>query len=136
MHPHRHTCLSLWLLHLRKHQHTHAPTNLQPKHLKPKRACGAGSQVCSAAIRKKKPNPLWATKSQASVKTSVPMAAVPTDAVAVVVAVVVVVSAQSAARKAAMSAMPKAVTSATPKALRPVVNVLHAANVQSVLNAM
>ena len=52
------------------------------------------------------------------------------------VAVVVVVSAQSAARKAAMSAMPKAVTSATPKALRPVVNVLHAANVQSVLNAM
>ena len=83
----------------RRHRHKRAAPSLPPKHPKLNRAvCGAGSLVCSAAARKKKPRPLSTIKSQASV-VSVAMAAAPMAEVAVVVAVAAVVTAPKVARR-------------------------------------
>jgi hypothetical protein len=121
--------MSQSLFHQQKRLHTLVALSLPPKRPKLNRvAYGVGLQACSAAMQKKKSNPLWEIKSQANVPSAV-MAAAPMAEAVEVVAVAVVVSEVSDQKV-------KAVTSATPKALRLVASAQRAVNVQSAASVM
>jgi hypothetical protein len=120
---HLHQRMSQSLLHLLKRLHTHAATSTQTNQKPNQAACGVGSLDCSAATPKKKPNQLWAIKSQANAASAV-MAAAPMAEAAVVAAVAVVVTVPNAVSAQKV----KVATNATPKALRPVASVQHVAS--------